>query len=192
MSCKAILSPFIWSFLASCLGFLLPGYAFFTSFPPPLFPKISLITSAVAIAIIIVVIRYKPKQIAKTHGLPLVGIIALVLIFVAIVLIVSYVILWDWCTVLDPRGEQRFQIGFGKCSSGLTDRGLELLDKYPNDTVNDWMMREAAFREHGPEIIWKSKTIRKAGIILIAVYFFAFFFWTTGFALLSKQERKKK
>ncbi|MDH5415063.1 MAG: hypothetical protein OEW87_13085 [Flavobacteriaceae bacterium] len=192
MACKTFLSTILWIFIAGSLGVLVPGYAFFTSYPPPLFPEISIVISALSILIIIAAFRYKPKQIAETYGLPLFVKIAIILIVAALVILVFYVIFLQNWTVLDPQSsEVRFQIGFGKCSCGLTEAGLMLKEKFPNETVRDWMLREAAFRSNGPNIIWKSCAINAAGIILILIYLLGFILWTSGFSLLARHESIK-
>jgi hypothetical protein len=170
-------------------GALVPGFLFFTSFSPPLFPGISIVISALATAIIFSVYSYKSKERNdKSRGLPKYVRIGILLLGIAIILIILYVITFQAWTILEPqKNEIRFQIGFGKAEWSLTEGiGKDLKKEFPYGPVTEWALNERAFDQERVELIWKPWTIYFAGVLLILIYFSSFILWTIGFALMAK------
>lgn len=172
---------------------LIPGIGLFTDYSPPLIPDGKVFSVAVSMAIIcgcfllapritVASVRLPQKMTRKAWGL----------IGVAVVLYVVYASFLGYCTVLEPQNySQRFQIGFGKSDWSLTPEGVELKYGNPSATLEDWMMMEGAFRQGGPDIIWKTWTINAAGFLLVMIYLVSFVLWTLGFSNLAVIMSKK-
>lgn len=172
---------------------LIPGGVYFTSYPPPIFPGISILVSAAALVIVYIACSSENRKQSREQYLRKIRNRAIITSISAFALLMIYVIILRHCTVFEPQEySTRFQIGFGKCSWGLTEVGLRLLRDYPSATVETWMEIEAAFRPGGPEIIWKPITILAAGIASLILYAGAFVLWTIGFSLLAKHRDLKK
>ena len=172
-------------------GTLVPAFGYFTSYPPPLFPGISVITAALAAAIIYVVYAHVFRH--TRHRLYRLLQQSCVFLVVALVLLVLYALLLGHCTVVAPQNDgTRFQIGFAKCDWSLTELGLTYKSStHGSKPVTAWMLAEAAFQPGGTERLWKSWSISVAGIIMIITYLAAFVCWTCGFSLLAKHHALK-
>lgn len=178
-------------------GSLVPGISMFYAYAPPIIPNGNIFVGALSIAIICIVFLFAPritkssikipKKKAKKAGL---------CIFSAIILFIVYMWLLNYCTVLEPQNySERFQVGFGKHDWSLTQAGLELKHEFPLAPLKDWMMTEGAFRQGGPDIIWKSWSVIAAGSLLACIYIISFSLWTFGFAFLAiaiKKDEKPK
>lgn len=164
-------------------GSLVPGFAYFTTFPPPLFPPAAYLTSFLAGAILILVASrpLDPQKAAVARRK------AARLIACAVLLLVAYTFLWQAWTIADPQtGETRYQIGFRRADRSLTGVGIQEKRMKPSAPLEEWMLDHGAFRKDGPEIIWTVESIYFAGGVLVLLYFLGFSSWTRGFALLAK------
>lgn len=171
--------------IAAGSGTFIPAFSYFTTYVPPLFPEIGIIIGAISGAILFSVLQNVNIKKLKFSLSPS------IIICISIVLIVAYSVSLNYLTVIEPsKYKSRFQIGFGKFDWSLTEIGLSWKSSFPNETIENWMLNEAAFRPRGPEIIWKAWTIYIAGIYLIILYFLGFVFWTYGFCLLVKKNNK--
>lgn len=176
-------------------GALIPGYSFFTTFPPPIFPGISLLTSALSAAMIYITWHINSSTSYGEVSCPRWIQRASIYLVVSFCSLAVYVLLLRYCTILDPQSySQRFQIGFWKFDWSLTDIGISLKSQAPLAPVDNWMLREGAFTQGGPEIIWRAWSVVAAGCAMILTYMMGFVFWTLGFASLAKhqQESRKK
>jgi hypothetical protein len=168
-------------------GALVPAWDFFKHDVPPLFPEIGLLMCAVSGAIAIVVSAYIPSRPKPIHGLQAIVWRGTILIVMSLGVLISYRILLESWTVLEPQSyQQRFQVGFGVVDWSLTNLGQEMKHAGNIRVADDLMLAGHAFRPGGPATIWKQSTIDSAGLILILLYVVGFVLWTTGFALLSK------
>jgi multisubunit Na+/H+ antiporter MnhB subunit len=181
------------SWFCAGTGTLVPGYAFFTTYPPPIFPGISILTSVLSAAIIYITFTYNPKTPSgdkRFKRLIRWAAFSIVMVFGCLLV---YVLLLRYCTVLDPQNySQRFQIGFWKFDWSLTEAGLTLKRNIPLAPLEDWMMREGAFRQGGPEIIWQAWSVVTAGCILVFTYMAGFVLWTVGFSFIARSHRQLK
>jgi hypothetical protein len=174
--------------ICASAGTLVPGYTFFTTYPPPIFPGISILTGVLSFAVIYLALTYKPEMgYGDKRFEDLILWVALSLTMSFIFLSV-YVLLLRYCTVLEPQHySQRFQLGFWKFNWSLTEEGLKLKQHVPFAPLEDWMMSEGAFRQGGPEIIWKAWSIATAGYALVFTYMAGFVLWTFGFSFLARR-----
>lgn len=182
------------SWFCASAGTLVPGYAFFTTYPPPIFPGITILTSVLSAAVIYITFTLNPQTASgKGRYEHLVRWAALSLLM-AFVCLTAYILLLRYCTVLEPQIYlQRFQVGFWKFGWSLTEVGLNLKRNIPFAPLEDWMLREGAFRQGGPEIIWQAWSVATAGCALVLAYMAGFVLWTIGFSLLARcQEQLKK
>lgn len=172
--------------LCAGAGTLVPGYSFFTSYPPPIFPGIGILTSCLSAAIIVITFATNKSsgENCPEHFYRKVSLL-LVLAFLCLTM---YVLLLRYCTVLEPQNySHRFQVGFWKYDWSLTDAGINLKKTNPLSPIEDWMMREGAFIDGGPEIIWQPWSIITAGCSLLFFYMTGFVLWTIGFTLLARR-----
>jgi len=173
--------------LGAGAGSLVPGYSYFTSYEPPLFHGVGLITGALAGALIAIVRLYIPRRSSESPvRVPCMFLASALIFLIAYVAMVRY-----WTATAPQENAPRFQVGFGKWEAGLTELGLRY-KKGPlgSESIVDWMLRETAFCQGGPEKLWKTWSILAAGIIMITAYFIAFVCWTCGFALLAKRSAR--
>jgi hypothetical protein len=109
------------------------------------------------------------------------------LIGVSVLLLVLYVLLFQFTTISAPSGK-RLQIGFGRANWSLTDGGKTWVRTQPSITVVEMVENEAAFDQGRLTILWTTWSIYTAGGLLILLYFVGFVCWTKGFAILAKQD----
>lgn len=167
---------------ATALGSQLPGLSFFTSFAPPDFGPLKLITGGLTLAIFVWVFLSRPPGAAGART----GILAVIAaVFFAIV----YSALLNWTTVSAPPetgSAQRFQVGFGLAPFSLTPEGHKLIQSNPDGvTPEDLMLAKALFRPHGPELIWKPWTITAAWLLLSCVFLLSYLAWSFGLACVA-------
>jgi hypothetical protein len=170
-------------------GTLVPGYTFFTSYPPPIFPGISILTACLSAAIIVIAFAFNPQPPSREKHTNYMIRRASFLLLISFICLTIYVLLLRYCTVLEPQDySQRFQVGLWKYDWSLTEVGRSLKQNSPLSPIEDWMMKEGGFREGGPEIIWRTWSVITAGCLLLFSYMSGFTFWTIGFCLLARQK----
>jgi hypothetical protein len=173
--------------LLAGVGVLVPAFSFFTMHDPPFMEESGLLTAAIAAATIFIV-YYQGRKTNEAHdGMPQLVKLARNVLIVSLVLLIIYLVLLRLCTVTDPRGESRFQIGFGRIDWSLTDDGRNWKAENPTATVEDWMSAARAFRPGGPELIWKPWTIYVSGVLMIITYILTFVLWTSGWSMIARQ-----
>ncbi len=175
--------------LFSASSTLVPGILYFTSYSPPLFEGASLLTTPIALAIILVGYGYAPRRLTFGGRLhPRVG-TAVTTMTIAILLLISYLVLLQICSVQPPAESgrtSRFQTGFWTLDWSLTDDGLDAKQRNPDDTPQDWMLDRSLFKRGGPEHLWKLWTIILAGSLEIVAFLSSFVLWSFAWALLAK------
>jgi energy-coupling factor transporter transmembrane protein EcfT len=169
------------------------GFTNFLNIAPPFLQDFGITPAAITgFLLFIVLVVYKPSEDTYT-GISRVGKWAIGIGCAFIVTLLLYILLLNLSTVYDPqKGETRYQIGFGNAEWSMTDKGKEMKQNFPNETIIGWMERNAAFSDRGPEKLWKSWSISLAGILLAVLYIFLFVFWAWAWALLGKQLSMKQ
>lgn len=167
-------------------GVLVPALAYFTILSPPLLQESSLFTAAIAVATLLAVFQYRfrNEHLTAREGFSPLSRRAVHLLLGALATFIGYILLLRISTVVDPQGQQRWQIGFYKLQWSLTAAGRE---KAPELPIEDWMLSGAYFRDGGPEVLWTPFSIYLAGILLILLFTTTFVLWTAGWGLLAKQ-----
>lgn len=171
--------------LTGGIGVLIPGMTYFTNYPPPILPAISLFTAMVALATIFLTYFFNLKA-NKTKKILLLSFAASILI------LISYFVLFGMTTIQDPQGKQVYQIGFHKCDWSLTQEGRAVKKNYPMKTIEEWMLQDALFKRGGPEILWKNWTIETAGVLLAVLFLFSFVLWVFAWGIVAKSKLTKK
>lgn len=170
------------------VGTLIPAIAYFTKYSPPFLRESSLLTSAIAGAVVIFAYYYTPKKRASSGTAPLVN-LARKLLIIAFALFVVYLVFLRICTVLDPReGKQRFQVGFDRYEWSLSEEGKKLNTAYPNVSKREFMLLGRAYSDERIEVLWKPWTVYLAGVLTILMFVFPFVLWNFGWALIAKQK----
>lgn len=178
----------IWG-VGAIIGTLIPAYSFFAELDPPLLLGAGLITSALAAATVVLTYYYNPVHSHPNSRLPILVKLSIKAFLGFVILLVIYLVLLQWCTVVDPQTEKiRFQIGFGMADWSLTEKGHQWKAAHPDQNIQDWMLRMGAFRDKGPEIIWKPWTIYLSGSLMVLTFISTFVLWTLGWALLAKHK----
>jgi hypothetical protein len=181
------------SWFCAGAGLLVPGYTFFTNYPPPIFPEISILTSVLSAAVIYITLTINSKTPNGEKRYEHLIQWSLLLLGAAFCCLTVYVLLLRYCTVLEPQHYlQRFQIGFWKFNWSLTEVGLHLKHNMPFAPLEDWMLREGAFRQGGPEIIWQPWSVITAGCAQLMTYMAGFVLWTAGFSVLARHLQQSK
>ncbi len=185
MDLPKVLSWLYWLSAVS-VGSFVPGYGYFASYEPPFFSGAGLILTPFAAILVVAASLYTPRR-AKASPQSLLR-KSLLLVVVAVALLVVYAHILAYCTACAPRENgARYQIGFGKSEWSLTEVGVYYKKGiHGSQPVEDWMLREGAFRDGGPEILWKLWSIHLAGAIVAAAYLVAFMFWIWGIALFAR------
>jgi len=169
-------------------GVGVPAFLFFTSFPPPLFPCVSLIIAALSSAILFIAFVWNPKADGPDQTLPRIVNHAKRFLLWSIPLLIAYILLLQFTTLPMPTEPRtRLQVGFGKFDWTLTEAGRDWKRSNPLLTVTQMVKNEAAFTQDRVAILWQTWSIYLAGFLLIALYFSVFITWAGGFALLVKQ-----
>lgn len=172
------------------VGVAVPAFSFFKHYAPPLFEAASLLTTAIAGAVIILTYYYEPRvEPPDTKAKKLVRYARNALI-VAVILLVVYMVMLKVCTVADPpeNPETRYQIGFWTFDWSLSDDGQYLKQRHPGSSPRDLMDYGVVFSKDGPAKIWKFWTILASGISMILVFLFTFVLWVFGWSLLAKRK----
>jgi energy-coupling factor transporter transmembrane protein EcfT len=171
--------------LAGGIGVLIPGATYFSKYPPPLLPAISLFTAMIALATFFLayLIDFKANKTKK---------ILLLSFAASILILISYFVLFGLTTIQDPQGKRVYQIGFHKCDWSLTQEGKSVKSLYPMKTIEEWMLQDALFKRGGPEILWKKWTIETAGVVLAVLFLFSFVLWVFAWGIVAKSKLTKK
>lgn len=176
----------LWFGAASGVG--VPAFTFFSSFPPPLFPGVTLITAALSGAVLYIAAVWKPPADGPQQRLPPIVEKGKRFLVLSILLLIVYILLFQFTTIPTPtEPSAQLQTGFGKFDWTLTDIGKGWKRSNPSLTVMQMVKNEAAFTQDRVEILWQTWSVYVAGFLLITLYLSAFTTWATGFALLAKQ-----
>jgi len=172
------------------LGVATPAFSFFTHYAPPLFEAASLLTAAIAGAVILLTYYYEPRVVAPdTKAKKLVRSARTVLI-IAVSLLIVYMILLSICTVAEPplKPSTRYQTGVWTFGWSLNEDGKYLMEEHPGATPRELLDYAAAFAPEGPAKIWKIWSILVSGLSMILIFLVAFVLWVFGWALLAKRK----
>jgi hypothetical protein len=188
LSANDYLSKFKFLKLTVGLPSLIPGfsYLFLPTFAPPLLSREYGIVSSFVSAVLVMLYFYAPRRHKREQMLPVLIRRAALAFVASIICLIFYLVLLRWCTVTDPRGESRLQIGFGRWFYGLTTDGQEWLIAHPSQTLQEWVL-SAGFREYTPELFWKPWTIYTSGALLLVVFFAMCILWSIVWGLITKQ-----
>jgi len=179
--------------LGAGAGAGVPAFTFFFSFPPPLFPGISLISAALSSAILLIALAWNPKVQGSDHTLPRIVKQGKWFLILSIPLLIAYILLLQFTTVPIPtESGTRLQIGFGKLDWTLTEAAKDWKISDPSLTVTQMIKNEAAYTQDRLAILWKTWSVYVAGLLLILLYLSGFITWTGGFALLAKHRSINK
>lgn len=170
--------------LMAGVGAVVPAVLAFQKLAPPFLSPVIWLVPALATAIIFGVYYFRFREPTDGERMPPLVKYGLRILAASIVLLLAYLILIRFTTTLDPVGEERYQIGFGKAAWGLTE--FAQTHKKPSDSVRTWMLQGGYYREDGPEALWTATAIVTAGILLTVVFMVAFIGWSMGWAMLAK------
>lgn len=191
MSATDYASAFKWiKGVCAGVGVTIPAFSFFKHYAPPLFEASSLLTAAIAGAVIILTFYYEPRVVPPdTKAKKLVRYARNALI-ASILLLIVYMVMLKVCTVADPpaKPETRYQIGFWTFDWSLNGDGQYLKQKHPGSGPWELMDYGVAFSKDGPAKIWKFSTILGAGISMILVFLLTFVLWVFSWSLLAKRK----
>lgn len=176
------------SLFAGSIGTIVPGVSFFVEEAPPLFNATGLLTSGVAVAVLIWGFnqRLERSRIPRRAVVSVVG---------ALVLIVSYRVCLAYLTVLPPRQGNREQIGFFMSNWSLTKSASEFIRRTEGDirTPQELMLAYGGFGDRQIVwTIWEPWTIVSAGSILILLFVLSFLLWSYAFAILAQYIGNRK
>jgi hypothetical protein len=138
-------------YAGAATGVVVPAASFFSSYAPPLFLGITILTSALSAAIFAVVSAgvTGAKALADQARAKR----AAIYIAVAFALFTIYMLLFQFTTIEVPRPEtdkdkkeERIQIGFNTLSWSLTPAGLGWKERNPAITAEEIAANEAALR----------------------------------------------
>jgi len=159
-------------------GVLFPIVLYILKFSPPFLSPLPVIVAPLSsILLIIIVFNHYSQKVRQLRKKVFIFFVLLMLT------LLIFLLLFNMCTVVDPWGESRFQIGFDSFDWSLTERGLKWKKENPTQSIEDWMLSFGAFREGGPHIIWTPTSIYAAGFTLNIVYILFFVCWTYFWAV---------
>jgi len=172
------------------VGVAIPAFSFFTHYAPPLFEGASLLTSAIAGAVIILTYYYDPRVGPTDSKEQKLVRYARNVLIVAVALLVVYMVMLKVCTVAEPadKPETRYQIGFWTFDWSLNADGKYLKQRHPGSSPRELMDYAVAFSKDGPAKIWSFGTILASGVSMILVFLFTFVLWVFGWSLLAKRK----
>lgn len=170
--------------LMAGVGAIVPAVLGFQKLAPPFLSPVIWLVPALATAIIFGVYYFRFRDAVRDERMPPLVKNGLRALGGSIVLLVTYLILVRFTTTIDPLGEERYQIGFGKARWGLTE--FAQAHKNPTNSVREWMLQGAYYREDGPEVLWTTTAILSAGVLLTLVFMATFIGWSMGWAMLAK------
>jgi hypothetical protein len=172
------------------IGIGVPAFSAFKWLAPPYFPQDQLGGIAVAVVTLLVYITSTFSKSSKNLSKLLKR--SLLFIFSSLVLLFIYLGALHWLTVLETQtGKKRFQIGFGRQEWSLVPGSLITWPEYKHTDLREIMERANAFKDQGPETLWKPWTINVAGGLLVFMYFGVLVPWALGFGCLSQHQLAK-
>jgi hypothetical protein len=173
---------------ATALASQLPGISFFTSYAPPDFGPLTLMTGGLTLAIFAWVLF---GSRAKSRGVST-GVKA---VLAAVALAIVYCAILSWTTVPAPpeqHVQQRFQIGFGLLPFSLTPTGLRILQSNPDTvTTEDVLLATGGYRPNGPAVAWKQWTITAAWGTLSVIFVLSYLTWAFGLACVGRELQRR-
>lgn len=173
---------------ATALASQLPGISFFTSYAPPDFGPLKLMTGGLTLAIFAWVLF---GSRAQSRGVST-GVKAVV---AAVALAVVYCAFLGWTTVPAPpeqHVQQRFQIGFGLIPYSLTPTGLKILQSSPDAvTAEDLLLATGGFRPNGATVAWKQWTVTAAWGALSVIFVLSYIAWAFGLACVGRELQRR-
>jgi hypothetical protein len=170
--------------LMAGIGAIVPAVLAFQQLAPPFLSSVPWLVPALATATVFGIYHFRFRR-GRVHArMPALVKRGLQILASAVILLLLYLTLLHFTTSMDPAGEERYQIGFGKARWGLTDYAKER--KKMSDPVAIWMLQGAYYRPNGPEKLWKPVAIYSAGGVLTIVFMGTFILWSMGWALLAK------
>jgi hypothetical protein len=174
--------------LSIAIGTLVPALSYFTRFSPPFLKASSLLTGAIALATVVYVYYYPYNNITPQNKSSLLsrGVRSLI---ASVCLLVLYIISFDICTVTHP-GDQdtKLQIGFGRCDWSLTAEGKSIKEATPGISLEEFVLKAAAFSDDKIKTIWKPWTVYLSGTVTTLMFMSTFILWNLGWALFAKQK----
>ena len=173
--------------LATGLGVAAPVAASLIDATPPLFSQLRWFAPAIAAAGVIIAYYYEAPVDSESTALPPNVRLARRLLILTAIAFVAYLFVLQATTLSDSRGEQRFQIGFGRAGWSLTPEGRAWKAGHPTQTIEEWMLSFGAFRPGGSTLIWEEWSIWTAGFTGVVLYLGTFLMWTFAWALLAKK-----
>jgi hypothetical protein len=170
------------------VGTLIPTYAYFTKYAPPLLEAATLLTAALAAATVIYAYYYPSPEAVANHIPPLIK-LGRNLLIISLGLFVIYLILFRVCTVPVPRQDSlRWQIGFDRYDWSLTENGKSLKQAHPDTSMREFLLWGRVYEEGRITVYWKDWTIYLAGSVMIVLFILTFTLWNFGWSLLAKQK----
>ncbi len=178
--------------IAASIGVIVPGFSFFNNFAPPLFKGIAIIVSALSVAVIVIIAN-------KDDGRKSVNTIikqftgrAMKLLSVSFVLILLYLFLIDFTTIVPEEfPEERWQVGFDLQSSGLTPLALELMKDNSCNQNKQTLLSCAGIQKESVGLLWTRVSVYCAGLLLIVLFTIASLCWSAGWTFLAKAHLNK-
>lgn len=177
--------------LTAGVGAIIPGFTYFMSQTPPLFPGIGLLVSALCIGLLLyMVTKGEHKEHSSKAGWWL--------LVTAFIFLLGYMLLFDYTTVLCPSTTvSRLQIGFGLSDWTLTNDARELIkSKLCRGTSKEDLLMCAGFTRENVFLLWHRWSVYTSGISLMFVFTVASVTWvagwgTLGLAYLSKNKNNE-
>lgn len=172
--------------LAASLGSLLPGFAFFLDFSPPLLPEVKLLTALAAAAVAIAFVwpqkrledgkRYK-RELSRAASL----------ILVSLLFVLFYIASYRFTTVSPPVPPPTITCQAGLGLAYLTENAKQFIELHPAlANPQDLMLAYAAFAGCRTDLIWERWSILVAGVTVVMLFLTASILWAFGFAWLAR------
>ncbi|MFA6247618.1 MAG: hypothetical protein WC615_11805 [Mucilaginibacter sp.] len=168
-------------FIASA-SVLIPGFAFFFKYSPPLIGGFAILVSALSAALVWIGFRKAIKK-ARSNN------IAFRYMISGLVLVVFYWIMLDLTSIhLTLKNEEiRYQVGFNLEPWSLEDGAIKNIKAKicPKDTKENLFLCYTASREN-VFLIWKRWTVYLFGIINSTIFTVASLLWCYGWGIFIK------
>lgn len=169
---------------SSSLGCIIPGYAYFNLYSPPLFENISLLTSAVVLSVVVYVTKHPDHK----SGIGF----SFFWIILAILIMFSYSVARELTTTSIPsdyeiesaESVKRLQIGFNLAPWSLTEKAKKYASENNINTVSEIVLWSGYSQENMYKA-WSAWSINAASFLLMLLFFSGFILWAYGFSKLS-------